>query len=149
MGHRCVLPGPATQVVEFGPPHVAAGGDLEFLDLRRVQRERPLDADAKRLLADREGLADAGALPLEDDPLKDLGASAAALDDLEVDAHAVARREGRKSLPLLAPLDAVGNAAHWRAKAAGPTCSRPAASESDLPGIFFQLPASGTELLAP
>ena len=44
------------QVVELGAPHVTAGGDLDLLDLRRVDRERALDADAERLLAHREGL---------------------------------------------------------------------------------------------
>ena len=77
-----------------------------------MQRERPLDSDAERLLADGERLAGPGALSLEDDPLENLGAAAAALDDLEVDAHAIARREGRKSLPLLATLNAVDYGAH-------------------------------------
>ena len=106
------LADPAPQVVELGPAHVAAGGDLEFLDLGRMQWERPLDADAEGLLADGEGLSRARALALEDDSLEDLGASAAALDHLEVDAHAIARVEGGKSLPQLAPLDAVDHAAH-------------------------------------
>ena len=110
------LADPATQVVQLGSAHVAAGGDLQFLDLGRVQRERPLDSDAERLLTDGERLAGAGALPLEDDPLEYLGAAAAALDDLEVDAQAIARREGRKSLPLLATLDAVDYGAHLARK---------------------------------
>src|SRR5680860_764713 len=74
---------------------IAARGDLQLLDLRRVEREGPLDADAERLLADGERLTRAGALPLEHDPLEDLGPLARALADLEVDAHAVARGEGR------------------------------------------------------
>ena len=36
---RAALPIATAQVVELGPAHVAAGRDLEFLDLRRVQRE--------------------------------------------------------------------------------------------------------------
>jgi hypothetical protein len=83
------------QVVELGPPHVAAGGDLQFLDLRRVQRKGPLDADAEGLLADGEGLTHPRALPLDHDALEDLGAAASALYHLEVDAHAIARIEGR------------------------------------------------------
>src|SRR5690349_14930907 len=55
----------AAQVVELGAPDVTAGGDLDLLDLRRVQRERALDADAERLLADGEGLADPLALALD------------------------------------------------------------------------------------
>src|SRR4029077_6990607 len=89
---------------------------LQFLDLRRVQRERPLDADAERLLADGERLAGPGALSLEHDPLEHLGAAAVTLDHLEVDAHAVARGEGRQALPPLATLDAVYYAAHLARK---------------------------------
>ena len=55
-----------------------------------MQRERSLDADAKRLLADREGLARAVALALDHDALEDLRAPARSLDHLEVDAQAVA-----------------------------------------------------------
>ena len=55
----------AAQVVELGAPDVAAGGDLDLLDLRRVHRERALHADAEGLLADREGLAHALALALD------------------------------------------------------------------------------------
>ena len=117
------LADPAPQVVELRPPHVAARGDLEFLDLRRMQRKGPLDTDPEGLLADGEGLTRARALALEDDALEDLGPAAAALDHLEVDAHAVASLEGREPLPLLASLDAVDNAAHCssrvRKKAAG------------------------------
>ena len=58
-----------------------------------MEREGSLDADAERLLADGEGLAGAAALPLDDDPLEDLGPAALALDDLEVDLYAVTRRE--------------------------------------------------------
>src|SRR5688572_16650959 len=47
------LADPAAQVVELRAPHVAAGGDLDPLDLRRVHRERTLHADAEGLLADR------------------------------------------------------------------------------------------------
>ena len=86
------LADPAAQVVELGAPDVAAGGDLDPLDLRRVHRERALHADAERVLADREGLAHALALALDHHALEDLGAAAGALDDLEVDADAVTRR---------------------------------------------------------
>jgi len=51
----------------------------------RMQRERALDTDAERVLPHREGLADAGALALDHDPLEDLEAGARALDHLEVD----------------------------------------------------------------
>jgi hypothetical protein len=79
----------AAQVVELRAPDVAAGGDLDALDLGRVHGERALDADAEGLLADGEGLAHALALALDDDALEDLRAAAGALDDLEVDLDAV------------------------------------------------------------
>ena len=98
LGNAGALAHLVAQVVELRPPDVAAGGHLELLDLGRVQRERPLDADAEGLLAHCEGLARAAALALDHDPLEDLGAAAGPLDDLEVHAHAVT---GGKSRPLL------------------------------------------------
>ena len=85
----------AAQVVELRAADVAAGGDLDALDLRRVHGERALDADAEGLLADREGLAHAFALALDDHALEHLGPPARALDDLEVHADAVAGLEAR------------------------------------------------------
>ena len=55
----------------------------------------------RRTLPDMEKIAAAGALALEDDALEDLCPAPASLDHLEVDAHAVARVKGRKSLPDL------------------------------------------------
>ena len=99
------------QVVELRPLDVAAGGHLELLDLRRVQRERPLDAHAEGVLADGEGLARPAALALDHDALEDLGPLAVALDDLEVHADAVPGAEIR---PLLedALLEALDDCAH-------------------------------------
>jgi hypothetical protein len=101
------------QVVELGAPDVAAGGDLDALDLRRVHGERPLDADAEGLLADGEGLAHPLALTLDDHALEDLRAATLTLDDLEVDADPVARTEGRHAAQLGA-LEAVDDGAHER-----------------------------------
>src|SRR5215212_3928731 len=67
LAHAGALADATAQVVELGPAHVAAGGDLDALDLRRVQRERALHADAEGLLAHGEGLADALALALDHD----------------------------------------------------------------------------------
>jgi hypothetical protein len=61
-----------------------------------VEREGSLDANAERLLADGERLTHASALPLDDDALEDLDATALAFDDLEVDAHGVAGLELRQ-----------------------------------------------------
>src|SRR5215210_1931056 len=93
LAHPRALADAAAQVVELGAAHVAAGRDLDALDLRRVHGERPLHADAEGLLAHREGLAHALALALDHDALEDLGAAARALDDLEVHLQAVAGLE--------------------------------------------------------
>ena len=44
----------AAQVVELCAVHVTDGRDLDLVDLRRMQRERALDADAERVLTDGE-----------------------------------------------------------------------------------------------
>src|SRR5512147_374077 len=108
----------AAEVVELRPVDVADHRDLELLDLGRVEGERPLDADAERVLAHREGLPDPGALALDADPLEDLDALAIALDDLEVDAHRVAGLEVR-DVTQLAPLEAVDDRAHEKGRPTG------------------------------
>src|SRR4029079_479414 len=113
LAHTCALADPAAQVVELRAVDVADRGDLDLLDLRRVERERPLDADAERLLPHREGLARAGSLPLEHDPLEDLHAAARALDDLEVHAHRVAGLEARH-VAQLGALEVLDDVAHWK-----------------------------------
>jgi len=70
-----------------------------------VDRERPLDADAERLLTDGEGLAHAGALALDDDPLEGLGAPALPLDHLKEHTHGVAGLEARQVGSQLSLLD--------------------------------------------
>ena len=109
LAHPRAAADPVAQVVELGAADVAAGRHLDPLDLRRVQRERALHADAERLLADGEGLARAAALALDHDALEDLGAAARALDDLEVHPHAVARLEDGDAAQLGA-LDAFDDA---------------------------------------
>ena len=106
------------QVVELRAPHVTAGGDLDLLDLRRVHRERALHADAEGLLADREGLARAVALALDDHALEDLRTTTRALDDLEVDADAVAGLELGYAAQLGA-LEVVDDGAHGEKTARG------------------------------
>jgi hypothetical protein len=76
-----------------------------------VHRERALHADAEGLLAHGERLARAMSLALDHDSLEDLHAAAGALDHLEVDAHAVAGREGGYAAQLRA-LDCFDDAAH-------------------------------------
>ena len=77
-----------------------------------MERERPLDPDAEGLLAHRERLARAGALPLDDDALEDLHAPALSLDDLEVDAHGVPRLELGDALAQLSALECLDDLAH-------------------------------------
>src|SRR3954452_18385398 len=105
------------QVVELRAPDVAAGGDLDLLDLRRVHGERALHADAERLLADGERLAHAVALALDHHALEDLRTATRALDDLEVDADAVARVEAGNP-PQLGALKGVDDGAHGKEKGA-------------------------------
>jgi hypothetical protein len=101
----------SAQVVQLRPPHVAAGGHLDALDLRRVQWEGSLHSDAERLLAHGERLTHAVALALEDDPLEDLGAPPRSLHDLEVHADAIAGVEYRRPAQLRV-LQAVDHGAH-------------------------------------
>src|SRR5262245_30388921 len=101
----------AAQVVELRAVDVSDRGDVDLVDLRRVQRERALDADAEGVLADRERLAGAGPLPLDHDPLEDLDPLAVALDHPEVDAHRVARLEAGHVAQLTA-LDVLDGRAH-------------------------------------
>ena len=103
----------AAEVVELRAVHVADRLDLDLLDLRRVERERPLDPDAERLLADGERLAGARALALDDDALEDLDTAPRALDHLEMDANRVARLEPGH-LAQLGALDRFDDVAHKR-----------------------------------
>src|SRR3954468_23063545 len=118
LAHAGALAHAAAKVVELGPPHVTAGGHLDALDLRRVQRERALDTDAEGLLAHREGLAHALALALDDDALEHLRAAAGSLDDLEVDLEPVAGLEAGDAAQLGA-LEGVDDRAHGEVASAG------------------------------
>src|SRR5205085_8960730 len=105
--------------VELCAVDVADRRHLDLVDLRRVQRERPLDTDAERLLADRERLARARSLPLQDDALEDLDPLALALDHLEVHAHRVSRFELRDPVAQLRALEAVDDVAHAERRPTG------------------------------
>src|SRR5215210_7307421 len=117
LAHAGALADAAAQVVELGAADVTAGGDLDALDLRRVHGERALHADAEGLLADREGLTHALALALDDDALEDLRTATRALDDLEVDLHAITGGEAGDAAQLCA-LEAVDDGAHGEKRAA-------------------------------
>ena len=111
LSHTCTLADAIAQVVELRAAHVAAGGDLDALDLRRVHGEHALHAYAEGLLAHGERLARAVALALDHDALEDLHPTARALDDLEVHLDAVAGREVGNAAQLRA-LDGFDDAAH-------------------------------------
>src|SRR5436309_1394416 len=102
---------PAAEVVELRPPHIASACHFDPLDLRRMQGERSLHANAKRLLADGERLARARPLSLEDDALEHLRAATRSLDDLEMNLHPVAGLELRYALELRA-LEGCDDVAH-------------------------------------
>src|ERR1700677_2741676 len=111
LAHPRALTYAIAQVVELRAAHVTACGQLDSLDLRRVHREHSLDTNAERLLADRESLARAMPLALDHDALEDLHTATGALDHLEMDLHAIARREVGNAAQLRA-LDGFDNAAH-------------------------------------
>ena len=95
-----------------------------------MQRERTLDANTKRLLADREGLARAVAMTLDADTLKDLYALAVALDHAEMDLDGVPRFELR-DIPALCCFDLFDNV-HT---GGDPTPDRP--STPQVPLVWF------------
>src|SRR4029453_11300942 len=110
--HARLPPDLAAQVVELCAVDVADRGDLDLLDLRRVERERPLYADAERLLpggrAPRALEVDPrGAARLE---LREIAAQLRALEALDDFAHRRTAREGRSGMlanvnPFRAALD--------------------------------------------
>jgi hypothetical protein len=67
-----------------------------------VKWEDALDANSERLLAHCDRLADAVTGACDDDSFEDLGASASALNNLNVHAHAVTGLDVRKALKLRA-----------------------------------------------
>src|SRR4051794_17119914 len=78
------LPAQIAQVVQLGAADVAAGDQLDPVQVRGMYREGPLDADAEADLANGEGLADAAALAADDVTGEDLDPGAGALDDLHM-----------------------------------------------------------------
>src|SRR3954463_991242 len=113
LAHASLLADLAAQVVELRAVHVADLLHLDLVDLRRMQRERALDADAERVLADGERLTCPGTLPLDHDPLEDLNPLAGSLDHAEMHAHGVARLELRDFAQLTA-LDVLDDGAHGK-----------------------------------
>src|SRR6266498_5330032 len=114
LAYACLLADSAAQVVELGAVDVADRTDLDLLDLGRVHGERPLDADAERLLAYGERLAHPSTLPLDHDSLEDLEAAPLALDHLEMHAHGVTRLELRNAVAQLRALEFLDDLAHTK-----------------------------------
>jgi hypothetical protein len=85
--HAGLLADLAAQVVELRPVDVADRGDLDLLDLREMQRERPLDADPKDCFRTVKVSRAPRTLALQDDALEDLDPGPLALDHLEMDAN--------------------------------------------------------------
>ena len=90
------LPDAVAQEVELGAPGDAVPDDLDLLDARAVDLERPLDADARRDAPDGDGPGDPATAQAHDGPLEDLDALAVALDDLGGHLHGVTGRELRE-----------------------------------------------------
>src|SRR5579862_6551870 len=111
LAHASLLADLAAKVVELRAVDVADRTHLDLVDLGRVERERALDTHAERVLAHREGLARAGALALDHDPLEHLDPLAGALDHAKVDAYGVAGLEPR-NLAELAALDVLDDRTH-------------------------------------
>ena len=99
-----------------------------------MQRERTLDADTKRLLADREGLACAVAMALDADALKDLNALAVALNHAEMDLDGVPSFELR-DIPALCCFDLFDNV-HT---GGDPTPDRPSTPQVPVVWLSFLL----------
>src|SRR4051812_6730428 len=131
----------AAQVVQLGAADVTAGRDLDLLDLRRVQRERALDADAEGLLAHGEGLADPLALALDDHALEDLRTTPRALDDLEMDLDAIPGLEAGDAAQLSA-LERVDYGAHSERRPRADRARRRSIMVADVPRASVTPPAA-------
>jgi hypothetical protein len=120
---RC-LAAQATQVIEFGPAHLAAAHDLDAFNQRRVNREHALHPLAIGDLAHGEAFLQAVAAARDAHALKRLNALAVALDDAHIHAHRIARLERRDAALLLdrgglLPLDFLNDVHGSKPSAAG------------------------------
>src|SRR5699024_2822061 len=70
------LAGPLTEEVQLGAAHLAVAQDLDLVDARAVDLERPLDSHARGDAANRDGPGDAAAAQPHHDALEDLDALA-------------------------------------------------------------------------
>src|SRR5215208_1754067 len=84
------------QEVQLRPSHLAVADDLDLLDPRAVDLERPLNADPARDPANRDRAGDPTAAQAHDSALEDLDPLAVPLDDLGRDLDGIARRDLRE-----------------------------------------------------
>src|SRR4029079_10901037 len=104
--------------VQLRPSNLAVADNLDLLDPRAVDLERPLDADAARDPADRDRAGDAAATKPHHGPLEDLDPLAIALDDLGRHLDRVTRGElGEVGAELVG--DDFVEDGHWRSLSAG------------------------------
>src|SRR5688572_6705310 len=134
------------QEVQLGAAHPTVAHDLDLLDARAVDHERPLHADAARDLADGDRAGDAAAAQAHDGALEHLDPLLAALDNAGGHLDRVARGELRQVAADLVGDDLVehvhgGSRSCCRRRATAPGCRcgvRPggptAAKDSTGPG---------------
>lgn len=92
----------ASEVVQLGPADSADAQHLNLTDFGRMQRKSPLHPNAEGVLSHSEGLAGAGALPLDNYSLKNLDAAAGALNNLKMHLNGITGLElGYPLLKLL------------------------------------------------
>ena len=103
-----LLPAEVAQVVELRAADPAPLNELELGDRRRVQRERPLHADAEGDLPNGEGLADAAAGTRDHDALEHLDALTVPLDHADVHLDGVTGAEIREVRAQERLLDQIG-----------------------------------------
>src|SRR5438552_8134860 len=97
----CRLAREPAQEIQLGPAYPPFAHQPDFGDRRRMEREDPLDADARRNLADGERLVDPAAAPGDTDALERLETLLLTFAHPHHDAHRVAGREGWDVVPQI------------------------------------------------
>ena len=94
----CGLANLLAQVVQLSTTDIAPAGHLDLVDLRGVNREGTLNADAGADLANGEGFARGLAMTTDNVTLEHLDTLLVALGDAIVDSHGIANGELRDVL---------------------------------------------------
>jgi len=95
LGELYGLAGPFTQIIELGPPGLAASDGLDIEDIGRMQREDSFDSLATDHSTDREGFIDAPAFACDYHAGKDLRSLFVALFNTAVNLDDIAYLEVR------------------------------------------------------